>query len=114
METYWRCPDCLRIESKPPLDKGVSCRTGQPLEPVAVLPVAELAALRAREIDWERYNALDSEVQRLRLIEARLRDDTLAKEYRTPCSWHAGMTTFNEDAYRRAVLGEGKEARDEA
>jgi len=35
-----------------------------------VLPVAQYDALMAREIDWERYNVLDNEVDRLRRLEA--------------------------------------------
>ena len=42
----------------------------KPMEPVMVLPVAEYNALMAREIDWERYNVLDNEVDRLRRLEA--------------------------------------------
>src|SRR3990167_9586799 len=45
----------------------------KPMEPVMVLPVAEYNALMAREIDWERYNVLDNDVDRLRRLEDAVR-----------------------------------------
>ena len=75
---YWRCSRCEVIVPGP-TDRTAPClpcwandKMDIPLELVAVLPVAELAALRAREIDWERYNTLDTEVEQLRALRARV------------------------------------------
>ena len=70
---YWRCRACLTVHyhKLAPADWQWGCETcGCPMEPVVVLPVAEYNALMAREIDWERYNVLDNEVDRLRRLEA--------------------------------------------
>ena len=101
-KTYWRCPDCGRITE----GFGLSCRTGQAPEHVAVVPVDDHAALRAREMDWERYNALDTEVVALRALKARVEDDELLDDvvargmqgngHPTNCVCH----TFAEDGAR--------------
>jgi len=46
-ETYWRCTKCgvVGIHGKPDASDW-HCKPGFPFEPVAVLPVEELAALR--------------------------------------------------------------------
>lgn len=77
---------------------------------VAILPVAELDVLRLREFDWERYNVLDSEVDRLRAMEARVRDETTARDaaFVRDDEWLRRSRRDAIDAYRAAVLGKGK------
>ena len=60
------CGDCIHEASVGPLPPFHST-------PFVVLPVAEYNALMAREIDWERYNVLDNDVDRLRRLEDAVR-----------------------------------------
>ena len=80
-ETYWRCKWCNIVHATYVCEHLQQECCGVPMEPVAVLPVAELAALRAREIDWERYNMLDSEVEALRRLRDRVASEAFLDDF---------------------------------
>ena len=127
VESWWRCTGMHRTEGMVfPCNHVMHREAGHPLidcnqcydkerewEPVAMLPMAELEALRANEIDWERFNALDSEVVRLRELKARMDSvGVLPKRHGSPehqmdikgCSYCEGWDD-GIDAYRNALEG---------
>jgi hypothetical protein len=83
-ETYWRCKRCGEVVTQVAACRECwDCHDGwSECEPVAVVPVEEL--------------------ERLRGIEARLRDDKAAEDIGTRGMWPDEAI----DTYRRAMLGE--------